>query len=164
MNRRGKLQSLRSAPLLAALCMLSGCAHKKPPIVMVITPTGGLEYWEKFDHSVRANADAGGIRTELAAPQAVTDYTEQAQMVENAINRQVQGIILCPAHQLVLTSVLQKAVRAQIPVVIVGTPIALSDKDFAAFIGWDEAEAGRLAARRFISPAGRPGRARRGGS
>lgn len=121
---------------------------------MVITPTGGLEYWEKFDHSVRANADAAGIRTELAAPQAVTDYTEQAQMVENAISRKVQGIILCPAHQLVLTSVLQKAVRAQIPVVIVGTPIALSDKDFAAFIGWDEAEAGRLAARRFISMLG----------
>jgi ribose transport system substrate-binding protein len=54
----------------------------------------------------------------------------------------------------VLTSVLQKAVRAHIPVVIVGTPIALSDKDFAAFIGWDEAEAGRLAARRFIALLG----------
>lgn len=118
---------------------------------MVITPTGGLEYWERFDRAVKASAETAGIQTDLAAPQSVTDYTEQAQMVENAIARHVQGIIVSPAHQLVLTSVLQKAVQARIPVVIVGNPVALSTGDFAAFIGWDEQEAGRLAARRFIA-------------
>lgn len=135
-------------PLLAlAWCM--ACGRSGPVTIMVITPTGGLEYWEDFDHAVEASAKATGMQTELAAPQSVTDYTEQAQMVENAIARHVQGIIVCPAHQLVLTSVLQKAVHAKIPVVIVGSPIALSASDFAAFVGWDEAEAGRLAARRF---------------
>ena len=49
-----------------------------------------------------------------------------------AIARHAQGIIVSPAHQLVLTSVLQKAVQARIPVVIVGSPVALSTKDFAA--------------------------------
>jgi ribose transport system substrate-binding protein len=39
----------------------------------------------------------------------------------------------------------------------VGTPIALSDTDFAAFIGWNETEAGRLAARRFIAMLGGKG-------
>jgi ribose transport system substrate-binding protein len=134
-----------------------GCAHHQPPTIMVITPTGGLEYWENFDRAVRTNAAASGFHTELAAPQSVTDYTEQAQMVENAIARHVQGIIVSPAHQLVLTSVLQKAVDANIPVVVVGTPVALPAKDFAAFIGWDEAEAGRLAARRFIALLGGKG-------
>ena len=131
------------------------CGHKPPPTIVVITPTGGLEFWEAFDHAVRAGAV--GLRTELAAPQSVTDYTEQAQMVENAIARHVQGIIVSPAHQLVLTSVLQKAVNAKIPVVIVGTPIALQAKDFAAFIGWNEAEAGRLAARKFVALLGGKG-------
>lgn len=146
----------RWAAIAAAVVLMcaAGCKHKQPATIMVITPTGGLEYWEKFDHAVRTNAAAAGIHTELAAPQSVTDYTEQAQMVENAVAQHVQGIIVSPAHQLVLTSVLQKAVRAHIPVVIVGTPIALSDKDFAAFIGWDEAEAGRLAARRFVALLG----------
>lgn len=137
-------------PLLILIGCL-GCGEKKPPTVMVITPTGGLEFWEDFNHTVEADAQAAGIRTELAAPQSVTDYTEQAQMVETAIARRVQGIIVSPAHQLVLTSVLQKAVQAGIPVVIVGSPIALSAKDFSAFVGWDEAEAGRLAARRFVT-------------
>ena len=142
--------------LLVCLMVLSGgCAHRKPATIMVITPTGGLEYWENFDRAVKASARAAEI--ELAAPQSVTDYTEQAQMVENAIARHVQGIIVSPAHQLVLASVLQKAVQAGIPVVIVGTPVALSSKEFAAFIGWDEEEAGRLAARRFIALLGGKG-------
>jgi ribose transport system substrate-binding protein len=140
--------------LVTAFVVCLGCARHGPATVMVITPTGGLEYWEDFDHAVEASAKASGMHTELAAPQSVTDYTEQAQMVETAIARHVQGIIVCPAHQLVLTSVLQKAVQAKIPVVIVGSPIALSESDFAAFVGWDEAEAGRLAARRFVTLLG----------
>jgi ribose transport system substrate-binding protein len=117
---------------------------------MVITPTGGLEYWESFDHEIKADAASAGIHAELAAPQSMTDYTEQVQMVENAISMHVQGIIVSPSHQLVLTSVLQKAVRANIPVVIVGSPVALPAKDFTAFISWDKVEAGRLAARRMV--------------
>jgi ribose transport system substrate-binding protein len=149
--------SARAALFAVLLAISTGCAHNKPATIIVITPTGGLEYWEKFNHAVKASAEAAGIHTELAAPQSVTDYTEQAQMVENAIARHAQGIIVSPAHQLVLTSVLQKAVQARIPVVIVGSPVALSSKDFAAFIGWNEEEAGRLAARRFIALLGGKG-------
>lgn len=154
----GLQRSLRCVVLLGYLvAWSSGCNHKQPPTVMVVTPTGGLEYWEDFDHAVKADAESAGIHAELAAPQSVTDYTEQAQMVENAVSRHVQGIIVSPAHQLVLTSVLEQAVQAHIPVVIVGAPIALSARDFAAFIGWNEAEAGRLAARRFIAMLGGKG-------
>ena len=147
----------RCGLLMVSLVCLPGCDHSRQPTIMVITPTGGLEYWEHFDHAVEANAASAGIHIELAAPQSVTDYTEQAQMVENAIARHAQGIILAPAHQLVLTSVLQRAIKAKIPVVIVGAPIALSEKDFAAFIGWDEAEAGRMAAHRFVALMGGKG-------
>jgi ribose transport system substrate-binding protein len=154
----GRIRTSTRPALIACLLALSiGCAQKKPATIMVITPTGGLEFWEKFNHAVKDSAQAAGIQTELAAPQSVTDYTEQAQMVENAIARRVQGIIVSPAHQLVLTSVLQKAVQARIPVVVVGSPVALSSKDFAAFIGWNEEEAGRLAAHRFIALLGGKG-------
>ena len=129
------LQTVRGYTTLCVLMMLvAGCGPHRPLTIMVITPTGGLEYWELFDHTVKANAASAGVRAEFAAPQSVTDYAEQAQMVENAVARHVQGIIVVPSHQLVLASVLQKAVKAHIPVVVVGTPIALSAKDFAAFI------------------------------
>jgi len=151
---KSKLFLWRWAVSLFAMGWCLSCGHKGSMTIMVITPTGGLEYWEDFNRAVEASAKSTGIHTELAAPQSVTDYTEQAQMVETAIARHVQGIIVCPAHQLVLNSVLQKAVQAKIPVVIVGSPVALSANDFAAFVGWDEAEAGRLAARRFVTLLG----------
>ncbi len=115
-------------------------------------PTGGLRYWEVFSQEVQR--DSNGIHLEASAPQAVTDYTQQAQLVENAIDRRVRGIIVSPSHQMVLASVLRKAELQHIPVVVVGTPIALPARDYAAFIGWDEEEAGRLAARRFLTLLG----------
>lgn len=143
--------------LLALLAIVPGCQHKQSITIMVITPTGGLEYWENFFHAARVNALANGIHIELSAPQSVTDYTEQAQMVDNAISRHVQGIIVSPAHQLVLTSVLQKAVRAHIPVVLVGTPIALANKDYSSYVAWNEVEAAKLAARRLVTILGGKG-------
>lgn len=125
---------------------------------MVITPTGGLEYWENFDRAVKARAESSGIHVELAAPQSETDYTEQAQMVQDAIAKHVQGIIVSPAHQLVLASSLQQAEQEHIPVIMVGVPVVLSSKDFAAFVDWDEVEAGRLAARRMVTLLGGKGK------
>jgi ribose transport system substrate-binding protein len=132
---------------------LVGC-HRQPPLIAVIMPTGGLHYWEVFSRQLQADAASAGIRLQMAAPQSVTDYTEQAQLVENAISAHVQGIIVSPSHQMVLASVLRKAELSHIPVVVVGTPIALPSRDYAAYIGWDEEEAGRLAARRFVALLG----------
>lgn len=141
---------------IAATTLLAagiGC-RRQPATIEVIMPTGGLHYWEVFSNEIRRDAAAAGVRVDTAAPQSVTDYTEQAQLVENAIARHVQGIIVSPSHQMVLASVLRKAELAHIPVVVVGTPIALPPSDYAAFIGWDEEEAGRLAARRFLTLLG----------
>lgn len=140
--------------LLAGLAL--GCNRRQPPTIVVITPTGGVEYWEIFNREVKSAASTS-FHVELAAPQSVTDYIEQAHMVENAISRNVQGIIVAPSHQLVLTSVLRNAVRSHIPVVIVGAPIALSANEYAAYIDWDEEEAGRLAAKRLIASLGGKG-------
>ena len=149
----GKLRkTICRCAFLITLCWCAcGCGHKRHPIVMVITPTGGLEYWENFNHAVKARAEGAGIQVELAAPQSETDYTEQAQMVEDAISKHVRGIIVAPAHQLVLASSLTQAEQAHIKVVVVGLPIALPARDFAAFVDWDEAEAGRLAARCMVT-------------
>jgi ribose transport system substrate-binding protein len=133
--------------------VVMGC-HRQPPTIFVIMPTGGLHYWEVFSNEVQADADAAGIHVQMAAPQSVTDYTEQAQLVQNAITAHAQGIIVSPSHQMVLASVLRQASLSHIPVVVVGTPIALPARDYAAFIGWDEEEAGRLAARRFLALLG----------
>jgi ABC-type sugar transport system substrate-binding protein len=91
-----KRQLWRRALPILVLTWCVGCGQKKPGTIMVITPTGGLEYWEDFDRAVEANAKAAGIHTELAAPQSVTDYTERAQMVETAITGTCRGSLFHP--------------------------------------------------------------------
>ena len=156
-RRRSRGLGFASLVLCVVLCVLAGCRAKGPQTIVVISPTGGLEYWESFNQAVQAAATADGIHTDLAAPQSVTDYEEQAQMLDEAISRHVQGIIVAPSHQLVLTSVLRKASEARIPVVIIGVPVALSDKDYVAFLDRDQEEEGRLAARRLIALLGGKG-------
>jgi ribose transport system substrate-binding protein len=141
----------RCGSLLVSVVLCAGCGHRGPATIAVIAPAGGLHYWEVFDRQVQTEAASAGIHLELQAPQSITDYTEQEQMVEDAISKHVQGIIVAPSHQLVLASVLEKAERSHISVVVIGAPIALRAHDFAAFISWDEEEAGRLAARRFFT-------------
>lgn len=147
-------KSLWHAGLLLTLLIMTGCGRRQPPTIVVIDPAGGLHYWEVFNHQVKAEVDAAGIQVRFEAPQSVTDYAEQAQMVEDAIANRVQGIVVAPSHQLVLSSVLRKAKKAGIAVVVIGSPIALAAGDFDAFVGWDEKEAGRLAARRFAALMG----------
>ena len=155
MTIRGRLtQFLLQCSACIAITLLGVGCRRPPPTIAVIMPTGGLHYWEVFSREVQADADVAGIHVQMAAPQSVTDYTEQAQLVENAIAAHVQGIIVSPSHQMVLASVLRKAELSHIAVVVVGTPIALPAKDYAASIGWDEEEAGRLAARRFVELLG----------
>ncbi|MCL2660123.1 MAG: substrate-binding domain-containing protein [Acidobacteriaceae bacterium] len=150
-------KTLLHVVLLLAVPMIAGCRQKQPPTVAVIAPAGGLHYWEVFNHQVKAEADAAGIQVQFEAPQEVTDYAEQEQMVEDAIANHVQGIVVAPSHQLVLASVLRKAKKAGIAVVVIGSPIALAAEDFDAFVGWDVKEAGRLAARRFAALMGGKG-------
>jgi ribose transport system substrate-binding protein len=154
MKKLAVMRRILIAACATAVAALAAGCHRQPPTIAVIMPTGGLHYWEVFASQIMHDANAAGVHVQMAAPQSVTDYTGQAQLVENAIDRHVQGIIVSPSHQMVLASVLRRAELSHIPVVVVGTPIALPPRDYAAFIGWDEEEAGKLAARRFLALLG----------
>lgn len=133
---------------------LAGCRAHTQPTIVVIVPTGGLDYWGLFYHEARKEATAAGMRCEIEAPQEESDHSAQVRMVEAAIGRHVQGIIVAPTHQLVLASSLQRAMQAHIPVILVGAASSLPSEDYTASVSWDAAEAGRLAARRMVAALG----------
>lgn len=142
--------------LTCSLGVLTSCrAVKHASRVAVIDPTGGLVYWEIFNRSVaQYGAD---IQFSYAAPQSINDSPEQAKMVREAIEHKVNGIIIVPAHQLVLVSVLRTALRADIPVVIVGAPVAIAQNTRTTRIIVNDALIGRVAAERLIQLMHRTG-------
>ncbi len=143
--------------LALPLCLLQNCrSYRSQKRVAVIGPTGGLVYWQVYDHAVAAGDRT--IQFSYSSPQAINDSPEQAHMVSAAIERKVDGIIIVPAHQLVLVSVVREALRSDIPVVVVGAPIALPKNERLTMVTQDDAAIGRMAAERLLQLMHRAGR------
>jgi len=128
---------------------VSGCRsfhrHLK---VAVIEPTGGLQYWDAFNRQLRQAYP--GIDFRFSAPESVNDFPGQARMIGAAVDDGVDGIILSPAHQLVPVSVVSRALKKEIPVVVVGGPLDIEPGKRIAFVGWSNEQIGRMAAERMI--------------
>ncbi len=137
----------------ATLLLLAGCRAPEPHQVRiaVVSLTGGETYWVEFQHAIAKGAADYGYQVSFAAPQSEMDYQTQADMVRQAIDRHVDGIIIAPQHQLVLATVLRAAHEAGIPVIAAGMTVALPPEEYAASIQLDNRAMGVLAADRVAS-------------
>ncbi len=90
-----------------------------------------------------------GYRMNWVAPQAETDYPQQAALVLKAVQQHVSGIVLVPDHQLVLAESVRQAKQAGVPVILLNAPISLSPDDYTAFVGSSDRQIGILAADRI---------------
>ncbi len=136
---------------LLSLCTACSPAHRGHPKLAVIVETGGQNYWVDYEHAIARKAAAYGYSVSFAAPQSEMDYKTQADMVRQAIDRHVDGIIVTPQHQLVLTSLLRLAHQQGIAVVVSGMGVALPQDQYTAAVVWNNAQMGVLAADRVIA-------------
>jgi ribose transport system substrate-binding protein len=141
----------RFAAVAALLPMggsLAACSRSGGPArtTIAVVPKGQVHvFWQ----TVRAGAEAAsrdaGVEMLWAAPQVETDFTGQASIVEDFINRRVAAIVLAPAHQDALVSVAERAIDAGIPVVVMDS--GLSSTRPVSYVATDNYEGGALAAR-----------------
>ena len=132
-----------------------GAANTGKPRIAVIPKGTSHNFWL----SIKAGADAAG--KELGAeiiwkgPAQETDYTGQVNIVEDAISKRVDGILLAPSHGDSLVPVCKKAKEAGIPVVIMDSGI--SWEDYVAYVSTDNRKGGEMAAERMASLLGGKG-------
>ncbi len=130
------------------LAQAAGC--RKPATVITIIPKS-----TSTDTSKRMRvgeldvAKEFGYRVNWVAPQAETDYAQQAAMVLNAVERHASGIMLVPDHQLVLAASVRQAKEAGVPVILLNAPMSLPPEDYTAFVGSNDRQIGVLAADRI---------------
>jgi ribose transport system substrate-binding protein len=131
-----------------------GAANSGKPRIAVIPKGTSHNFWL----SIKAGADAAG--KELGAeiiwkgPAQETDYTGQVNIVEDAISKRVDGILLAPSHGDSLVPVCKKAKEAGIPVVIMDSGISWED---VAYVSTDNRKGGEMAAERMASLLGGKG-------
>jgi ribose transport system substrate-binding protein len=141
-----------------AICLLCLSCGKKEEnsvqqesskkIQIAVIPKGTThEFWKSIHAgAVKASRELG-VEIIWKGPQKEDDRAQQIMVVEDFINRGVDGIVLAPLDDRALCRPVQDAVRENIPVVIIDS--ALQGEDYISFVATDNTKGGVIAAKRM---------------
>jgi len=155
------MQKLSLLAVSAMLCAaFSTGAYAAGGEIAVIVKTVNSNYWQNVQKG--ANAALGetkGYTMTFQGPAAESDIADEVNMVENAVNRHVAGIVLAPSDPDALVPAIKKAWEAHIPVVLIDSAISDSGKPYyQSFLTTDNEKAGELCAKALIDRVGQTGK------
>ena len=135
---------------LVALLLLTptACRQDSSKRVIGVVPKGTNHiFWQTVRAGALAAADEFDFEILWNAPQIETDSSRQITIVENLINRKVDGIVLAPVDEEALVGVVERAAEHGIPVSIFDS--ALNSDRIISFIATDNYSSGVMAAERM---------------
>ncbi|MGE5607559.1 MAG: ABC transporter substrate-binding protein [Bacteroidota bacterium] len=141
--------------VIFVLSLVFGNVFAAAEDIAVIVKTNNSSYWQVVNKGAQAAAKELGIKITYDGPAAETDINGQVSLVENAINRQVKGIVLAPCDPKGLVKVAEKAKAADIA--LIGIDSALDTK-CDSFLTTNNVVAGQKAAQELIKRAGTKGK------
>ena len=146
--------------LMASAFVLTGAASASAGEIAVIVKTVNSTFWQNVQKGAEAAIkDSNDHTMTFQGPAAESAIADQVNMVENAVNRKVDAILLAPSDPDALTPAVKKAWEARIPVVIIDSQLADgSDKYYRSFLATDNRKAGEAAAKALIDKAGTTGK------
>lgn len=148
------------ARLLSLTAVAVACGTASAGEIAVIVKTANSTFWQ----NVNKGADAGlkevqGHTMTFSGPASEAAIAEQVNLVENAVNRKVAGIVLAPSDPDALVPALKKAWEARIPVVLIDSMVSDAGKNYyQAFLATDNNLAGELCAKQLIAKVGTSGK------
>lgn len=144
------------ALLLAALFFFAGCgkeaAISEPPsgpthVIAVLPKLTNTVYWQSVLAGAKEAGKDYGYEIIFDGPDRETNYARQIQIVENAIARHVEGVVLAPVDRQNLVPSVDKLNELNIPCVIVDS--GLDAVHFLSFASTDNYQGGVLAAQQM---------------
>ncbi|MDH4257814.1 MAG: substrate-binding domain-containing protein [Candidatus Aminicenantes bacterium] len=115
---------------------------------IAVIPKGTThEFWKAIHAGAVQASRELGVEVIWKGPQKEDDRAQQIIVVEDFINRGVDGIVLAPLDDRALCRPVQDAVREGIPVVIIDS--GLQGEDYVSFVATDNYKGGVLAAKRL---------------
>ncbi len=148
---------------LAAIGMvagLAGPAMAQSKEIAVIVKTTNSNYWQNVNKGASAAIkELPGYTMTFQGPAAESQIAEEVNMVQNAVNRGVAGIVLAASDPDALVPAVKAAHEAGIPVVIIDSGLSDAAKDtYQSFLTTDNNKAGQLCAQRMIEKVGTTGK------
>ncbi len=128
--------------------------------IAVIVKSANSNFWQNVRKGAEAAIkDQSGYTLNFQGPAAESNVADEVNMVENAINRKVAGIVLAPSDPDALVPVAKKAWESGIPLVLLDSAMSpAGDKYYQAFLSTDNDKAGRICAEELIKRMGTTGK------
>jgi ribose transport system substrate-binding protein len=112
----------------------------------VIVKASDSSFWQTMLAGAKQGGNDYGLTVSLFGPTSETDVNQQVQLVENAISRGVDGIVLAPNSSSALNNVIDRARKAKIKVIVADTQVTTA---IDGFIGTDNTKAAQQAGTRL---------------
>ena len=106
---------------IAALLFLAPACRRQSTgkRVIAVIPKGTSHFfWQSVHAGAESAAKELGVEIMWKGPEHESDSAAQINIVEDAINRRVDGIVLAPTHKDALVPIVERASRENIPVAI----------------------------------------------
>jgi len=145
----------------AAAVILTGCKGETPPqgtakdkklTIAVIPKSTGNEFWETVKKGADAAAEKHGVTMRWEGTVTETEIAEQAKIIENMINLEVDGMALAPLNRKVMAKSIRNVVAADIPVLVFDSGVD-GDAHFS-FVATNNKKGGSLAAEHMVKLLG----------
>ena len=149
-----KINKLASVAIMGVALSFSGvsldvsAAQKE---IAVIVKTENSNFWQNVKGgSVDAANGLDAYNITFQGPAAETAVDEQVNMIQNALNRNVAGLVIAPTDPNALVPAIKAAWERGIPVALIDSGLNDNDKYHQAFLSTDNRSAGKLAAEKMI--------------
>lgn len=135
--------------LAVASSLLSGC-HQKQPVTIAVIPriAGGTALWDPVYSGALTVARSRHAAIYWNAPTREDDIQGQIAMVDRLTPGKYSGLVLAPDHALALITPVRRALARGLPIVIIGSPLAIPSSHNLGYILNNEEAGGRIAADR----------------
>jgi ribose transport system substrate-binding protein len=147
----------RSVLLVPGVALFDvGCNRNRKKVIGVIAKGRAHIFWQSVHAGANAAAREANVDILWTAPSNESEIPVQVQIVDTMINRRVDAIALAPIDRVALVTVVDRAAREKIPVVIFDSGI--DTNNFVSQVATDNYRAGEIAADRIAQILGNKGK------
>jgi ribose transport system substrate-binding protein len=145
--------------ILTALLFLAPACRRQSTgkRVIAVIPKGTSHFfWQSVHAGAETAAKEAGVEIMWKGPEHESDSAAQINIVEDAINRRVDGIVLAPTHKDALVPIVERAGRENIPVAIFDSGIGT--ENYVSYVATNNLQGGAVAAERLAAKLGGKGK------
>ena len=140
---------------LLVVVIVPACKKRQRPLYAVIPKGQAHIFWQTVHAGAAAAAQEAGVDIDWNGPAVETDFTGQIAIIDDFINRHVDGIELAPTDKDALVPAIHRARQAGIPLSVIDSGV--NTEDYVSFVATDNYGGGALAARRLAEILGKHG-------